>query len=457
MLHPEWVSKHKMPNTEIRKIRERYYLYNITSVWCPIKKRTKKKTLKQVGVIDKEYGLIPTGMSRKGKIPQGESKIKGEENFGKDFLSGFNKIDDPRSKRNRWYTLGEILLLSFLAILCGADGWTDIESYGKAKLKYLRKFFNYTHGIPSDDTIRRFFSAVDPTYFKKIFHKWIQHIAAGVSVEVISIDGKCSRRTYDEDNKMLHMVSAFSSDCNLVLGQEKVSNKSNEITAIPKLLHLLDIEGKIITIDAMGCQYSIADQITQGKGEYVFSLKGNQGNLLEDVTLFFEDITHGKYISSCLDFDKAHGRIERRECFICTDVTWLKELNPKWNSINSIVKIKSTREFKDVSKNTEETRFYISSIKTPKPKSMLSTIRKHWGIENTLHWVLDMSFNEDYSRIRKGHAPEVMAIIRHFTLNLLQQFKNDRQSIVGLRKICAWDENTLTQLLATSNFNKNSS
>ena len=264
-----------------------------------------------------------------------------------------------------------------------------------------------------------------------------------------------SRRSYDkeEDIKMLHVVSAFSSECNLVFGQEKVDEKSNEIVAIPKLLHLLDIQGKIITIDAMGCQYSIADQIVRGSGDYVFSVKGNQANLLEDVKLFFEDIRHEKNILHYEHFDKGHGRIEKREIFVCSDVKWLRELNPKWKSINSIIKIKTIREFKDKAKNIKEIRYFVSSLKDPKAKSILDIIRKHWGIENSLHWVLDMSFNEDYSRIRKGNAPEVMAIIRHFTLNLLQQVKSKRQSIAALRKICAWDQNTLNQLLAKANLN----
>lgn len=447
MKHPDWVMKHKIPNTEIRCIRGRYYLYNITSVWCPEKKRTKKVTLKSVGTITEEYGLIPAGMSRKGRVPEGASKIKDDPKSETSFMDKFETLDDPRAQQNQLYSVFEILLVTFLAVICGAEGWQDIENYGKAKIQVLRRYCEFRNGIPSDDTFRRFFRSINVEQFKEMFRLWVQSLARTVGAKVIAIDGKSSRRSYDGEGKMLHMVSAFASEARIVLGQEKVSEKSNEITAIPKMLTWLDVKGHIVTIDAMGCQVAIADQILRQEGDYIFSLKGNQGNLSKDVELYFADPAHNHKMSSYTDYDKGHGRLETRHCRISHDVKWLREMNPRWKSINSIIQIHSKREFKK-DKTTEEARYYVSSLKDYSPEQTLKAIRIHWGIENSLHWILDMSFNEDYSRIRKENAPQVMAIIRHFALNLLQQHKPKRQSIKGFRKICSWDDHSLDQLIS---------
>jgi predicted transposase YbfD/YdcC len=455
MAHPDWALKYKIPNSEIRCIRGRYYLYGITSVWCPEKKRTKKKTLKQIGVIDQEYGLIPTGMSRRGKVPKGASKIKDSAPLETNFLDEFKLVNDPRLERNQLYSVSEILLVTFLAVICGAEGWQDVENYGKAKVNYLRCYLDYHNGIPSDDTIRRFFRAVDPESFKQIFCTWVRSLANVVDAKVIAIDGKSSRRSYDGDGEMLHIVSAFATEVRIVLGQEKVSEKSNEIKAIPKLLDLFDVKGHIITIDAMGCQYAIANKIIKKEGDYIFSLKGNQGNLSDDVTLFFTKTNHKKTILSHIDYDKGHGRIETRECFVCNNVQWLRDRHPHWTTINSIIRIDATRELKD--KTTKESRYYISSLENTTPQAALKAVRQHWGVENTLHWILDMSFNEDYSRIRKENAPHVMAIIRHLALNLLQRCKPKRQSIKGFRKICSWNDSTLTALVSKNVCQDNSS
>lgn len=448
MAHPDWVLKHKRPNTEIRCIRGRYYLYNITSVWCPEKKRTKKKTLNQVGVIDPEHGLIPTGMSRRGRIPKGASKLKETPNEETNFLDDFSSMEDPRSSRNQLYSLSEILLVTFLAVMCGAEGWRDIENYGNAKIDFLKNYLPYENGTPSDDTIRRLFRHLNPDTFQHIFSQWVRNIAELVDAQVIAIDGKSHRRSYEKDGDMLHMVSAFAADARVVLGQQKTDCKSNEITAIPMLLELLDIKGHIITIDAMGCQHTIAKKILDKESDYIFSLKGNQGNLCQDVTLFFEDQLLTKNLPNTIQHDKGHGRLESRECFVCSDVQWLRERHPNWSSIQSIIKINASRKFEENSKNTQETRYFISSLKNPTPDAALIAIRQHWGIENSLHWVLDMSFNEDYSRIRKGNAPQIMSIIRHVAINLLQRYKSKRQSIKGLRKMCAWDNKTLADIIA---------
>jgi predicted transposase YbfD/YdcC len=272
----------------------------------------------------------------------------------------------------------------------------------------------------------------------------VQSLAKTVDAKVIAIDGKSNRRSYDGDGNMLHMVSAFACEARIVLGQEKVDDKSNEITAIPNLLEALDIAGHIITIDAMGCQFAIANTIVQKEADYVFSLKGNQGNLCDDVLTFFNDNDLKKQCKSFKACAKAHGRLETRECFVCNDVQWLRDRHPKWQTIKSILQVNATREEKG--KATHESRHFISSLDVT-PEEMLRAIRFHWSIENSLHWILDMSFNEDYSRIRKGNAPQVMAIMRHMALNLLLKGCEKGQSIKGLRKLCAWDENILDKIL----------
>jgi len=289
MQHPEWALKFKTKNTELRCIKGKYYLYNVTSQWDPIKKRPQKITGKQVGTISEEYGLIPTGMIRKGRIPQGKSPFKEDPKEDSSFCDTFGALKDPRSSRNQLYSVNEILFLTLAAVLCGAEGWQDVEDFGKIKISFLRQYFEYDHGIPSDDTIRRFYRSVDPTGFETLFREWVGTLAKITQTKVIAIDGKCSRRSYDGEGNMLHMISAFCTEARIVLGQEKVSDKSNEITAIPKMLDWLDVKGHIITIDAMGCQYAIANQILKKDGDYIFSLKGNQGTLSDDVRLYFED------------------------------------------------------------------------------------------------------------------------------------------------------------------------
>jgi len=455
MTHPDWVLKHKVPNSEIRNFNGKYRLYAITSKWSPEKKRTKKVTLKQIGIIDKEFGFIPTGMSRKGKVPKGESKMKSDVQLETNFLDHFEVIEDPRLQRNQLYTVEEILLVTLLAVICGAEGWQDVENYGKSKIKYLRCYLPYECGVPSDDTVRRFFRAINPDHFKEIFSKWVQCIANVAAAKVIAIDGKSNRRTFDGDSNMLHMVSAFATDARVVLAQEKVANKSNEITAIPLLLDLLDIKGHIVTIDAMGCQYAIANKIVDKGGDHIFSLKGNQGSLSEKVELFLNAPSTKNTCLTSTGYDKGHGRLETRICCVSNEVEWLRKEYKNWQTIQSVIRIDSTREVteKGVKKITQESRYHISSLKNLTPQVALCAIRDHWGVENTLHWILDMSFNEDYSRIRKGNAPQVMAMLRHMALNILQQGKLrqkklKRQSIRGLRKICSWDDDTLSELVS---------
>ncbi len=443
MSHPEWVLKHKKPNTQICCIRGKYYLYGRTSVWCPIKKRAKKITTACVGRIDPEKGLIPTGT-----VPRGGGAKKPKEPV---FMDDISHIPDPRKDQGKRFSFAEIFLCSLLATLCGADGWQDIEHYGRANLDFLRCFFPFTHGAPSDDTIRRMFSVLCPKAFKEVFQNWVRTLAVSLELQVIAIDGKCARRSYDgADGSMLHHVHAYSAQSHLVVGQEKVADKSNEITAIPKLLEVIDIQGQIITIDAMGCQFSIADLILSKGGDYIFSLKGNQGTLSEDVKLYFKELPKEDDCKTFKHVDKGHGRIEERICTLSANTAWLHELHPHWKSIKSIIKIQSTTEEKG--EISSETRYYISSLNKD-AAFILKAVRDHWSVE-AFHWILDMSFNEDYLRMRKGNAAETMAILRHFAFNMLQNFlkaeDNSRLSLKGLRKLCGWDKNTLKNVITIS-------
>ena len=365
------------------------------------------------------------------------------------FLEHFEDLEDPRSERNQLHSMPEILLLTLCAAICGAEGWQDVEDFGEAKIDFLKKFFPYKHGIPSDDTCRRFFRALDPEKFQELFRAWVQSFQLNLQDEIIAIDGKSSRHSFDHDKAMLHMVSAYATKTGLVLAQEKVSNKSNEITAIPKVLEWLDLKGNTVTIDAMGCQYKIADQIIEQEGNYIFGLKGNQGVLNEAVRTYFEakNVREFLDIKSCEDVNKGHGRLETRKCEVSHNVAWLQEQHPKWKTVKSLIRIESIRDIKG--KLSHETRYYISSLKET-PEKMLESIRSHWGIENELHWVLDMSFGEDACRIRKDNAPQIMSTIRHIAFNLLklQKSKMKRQSVKRLRKMAGWDDQLLKSIIS---------
>lgn len=453
MSYPAWVRKHRKKNTEIRLIEGKYYLYERTSTWSPEKKRAKKITGKYLGSIHPEHGLIPQGMSRRGPVPKGKTSLK-EDVKQAGFMDFFSKTEDSRSERNRLHLACDIIFIAFAAILCGAEGWSDIENYGKAKINLIKKFCTLKNGIPSDDTFRRFFRVLDPKKFKEIFSQWIAQIIQNTSGH-IAIDGKCLKGSCDENGNMIHIVSAFCTENNIVLGQDKVDEKSNEITAIPKLLEAIDIQGTIITIDAMGCQFKIADQIVEGKGDYILSLKENQGNLAKGVSNYFADKILIKNCKTGSQHNKGHGRTETRECVISEDIKWLHELNPKWTTIKTIILIKAKREFSEKSKEGRkrkgepefEHRYYVSSLRNKKPEMFSSNIRAHWGIENSLHWILDMTFNEDYSRIREKNAPEIAAIIRHFALNHIQMHKPENQSVKAYRKICAWNDDEMEKMI----------
>ena len=361
------------------------------------------------------------------------------------FLDFFEDLDDPRIERKKLYPINEILLLTLAAVICGSEGWLDIEAFGRGKLDYLKQFLPYANGTPSDDTLRRFFRRIDPKAFQERFAKWAESLSA-LNKKLISIDGKVSRHTFDGDQNPLHRVSAFASECRLVLAQAKVSDKSNEITAIPELLALLDLSGSIVTIDAMGCQRAIAQQIQEAKADYVLSLKGNQGILHDDVKLLFQDshiLGNRDKESLFVDVDSDHGRIETRQCKVLKIPPELAKTHD-WPGLKTVVEINSIREFKN--KVEHEKRYYISSLEV-EAKDMLHAIRSHWAIENSLHYILDIAFRDDESRIRKGNAPMNIGIIKQAALNMLRKNQRKRESIKGLRKVAGWNSDRLSQII----------
>lgn len=367
---------------------------------------------------------------------------------GVSFLNHFSQLEDPRIERKKLYPLNEIFLVTLTATICGAESWRDLEIFGFEKLDFLRQFLPFVNGIPSHDTFARVFSLIDPKMFGECFIQWVKSLQEVVP-ELISIDGKTLRRSFDKahSKSAIHLVSAFASESRLVLAQVKVDEKSNEITAIPSLLNLLAIKGAIITIDAMGCQKDIAQVITEKKGDYVLALKGNQGALHDQVKDHFELEQKNEFKGVKHDYhseyDKGHGRIEHRECWTTNQIDWI-EGTKDWAGLSSIAMVKSKRIIGD--KETTETRYYISSL-TSNAQLIARSVRAHWSIENTLHWTLDVTLNEDASRIRARNAPENMAIIRRIGLNLLQKAKPKDMSIKGLRKGAGWSKRILEDVL----------
>lgn len=322
--------------------------------------------------------------------------------------------------------------------------WVAIEPFGLAKEAWFTELPGLEHGIPLHDTFGEVYAAIDTEQFSVCFSRWVADLATITEGEVIAIDGKCLRRSIDQASKKaaIHMVSAWAQHNNLVLGQVKVNNKSNEITAIPKLLSRLNIAGAVITIDAMGCQKKIAEQIKQQGGDYVFSLKGNQGNLHDDVKTFFTSSLSPKVTS--VSYGGEHGRIETRSIRATADIAWLQQRHD-WKSLPSIIAVTATRETDN--KVTEQTRYFISSLDANDPERLERVVRAHWAIENNLHWVLDIAFDEDSNRTRKGHSAANLAVIRHIALNLIKAEKTSKVGIKTKRLKAGWDNEYLLRVI----------
>lgn len=362
------------------------------------------------------------------------------------FIDFFKQVPDHRIARKKLYPAEELLLLTFCGMISGCDSWEDLELYGEIKLDELKRYLPYKNGYPSDDTLRRFFRALDAKAFENCFVNWVKSFQLSLAEKVIALDGKTSRRSFDGENRPMHLVSAFASELGITLGQVKTAEKSNEITAIPELLELLDIVGATVTIDAMGCQTKIVEKIVEKQADYVISLKGNQGSLNNDTRLFFESPPAHMQFKQATCLNKGHGRLEERLCRVTDDIQWLTDLHPDWKNLKTIIEITGSRQIKEA--KVIEKRYYISSLPA-EPEKIAHAIRQHWGIENQLHWVLDVCFNDDQSRIRKGNAPQNIAIIKKTALNLLQIVKKTkpRISLKRMRKLAGWDADFLNTVL----------
>jgi len=362
------------------------------------------------------------------------------------FLDYFKDLPDPRQLGKVIYPLDEVLLLCLLAVLAGSEAITDIARFGERKLELLRRFRPFHDGTPSHDHLGDILATLDAEQFQRCFVAWVAALT-GVSADVIAIDGKTSRRSKRGTKEAIHMVSAFAARQRLVLGQVKVSDKSNEIVAIPALLEMLAIEGAIVTIDAMGCQRDIAAKIVAKKADYVLALKGNQGTLREDIELFateqkakgFRDTTVSRHET----VDGDHGRIETRTYTAFHDVAWLQERH-EWPGLQGFIMVESTREIGD--KIERETRFYITSLLWFAAQ-LAPVVRGHWTIENSLHWILDMIFRDDECRVSTNHAPANFTTIKHMALNLIRRAPG-KDSFRLKRKIAAWDDEFLASLIA---------
>lgn len=361
----------------------------------------------------------------------------------------FGDLPDPRIDRCKHHKLLDIVTIAICAVISNADGWTDIEAYGRAKEIFLRQFLERPSGIPSHDTFARVFAKLDPVAFQRCFVRWIDAIRDKLPGDVVAVDGKTSRRTHDAtiDLSPLHIVSAWSSANRLVLGQVRVDTKSNEITAIPLLLDMLDLKGCLVTIDALGCQTAIADKIIAQEADYVLACKGNQERIHTDVEQLFCKLQSTEQPAGVFDYIKmaseGHGRREIREIWTTAHLEALRD-RERWTKLQSVACVRSERT--SAGETTVETRFYLSSAASDAER-LANAIRSHWGIENQVHWVLDVVFADDVSRVRIDHSAHNLAIIRHIVLNMLRQETTLKSSLRQKRLRAGWDDTYLIKVL----------
>lgn len=367
-----------------------------------------------------------------------------EENAS-NFISHFSIIRDPRIDRTKKHPLNTIVFTAICAVIAGAEHWTEVEQFAREKEEWLSEYVDFPHGIPSHDTYGRFFAILSPKEFDKCFLSWVRSIHKKLQGEVIAVDGKTVRRSHDRTNakEALHLVHAWASENHMLLGQVETDTKSNEITAIPRLLKMLDVKGCIVTIDAMGCQKTIAGEITKQGGDYVFSLKGNQETIHEEVKLYWQDEKLKEEADHYETVEKDHGRIEKRSYRITSDIEWM-DAKPEWAKLKSIGMVDSERTIGKES--SVERRCYLTSLDAD-AKEFARAVRGHWGVENGLHWTLDIAFREDECRVRQGHAAQNFALLRRLALNLLKRDKTAKVGIKARRLKAGWSHEYLERIL----------
>ncbi len=365
----------------------------------------------------------------------------------------FEEIEDSRQQCKIKYTLVEVIVMTIIAVTAGAEHWNEIAMYCKSKIEMLKDEFGLKleNGIPSDDTFQRIFAIIKPKQLEKCFVNWVKFISNTLEKEIISVDGKTLRGSRNDDYSVIHMVSAWANKSGIVLGQLRVDEKSNEIPAVPELLDLIDVNNCIITSDAMSCQKKTVAKIHENNCDYVICLKGNQETLHEDVKLFFETALKEPQFYSFektkVMTEKGHGRIEKRQYFLATDIDWL-ENRAEWHRLNSIDMVKSIRIIDGV--KSYENRYFISSLTDISEFSQ--AIRSHWGIENNLHWCLNVNFNEDKCRMRVDNSGENLAVIRHISLNLYKSFTKVKLSMKAKRFRCSFDDKFLSSVILNNFF-----
>jgi predicted transposase YbfD/YdcC len=398
-------------------------------------------------------GFAPGLKTEKKAQPKLERQLTPIHEIQASLLTYVQDIPDPRVSRTQKHLLTDILVIAILAVIAGAQGWEDMENYGLSKQPWLSEFLELPNGIPSDDTFRRVFERIKPEALEQLLSQWLQHLSGSFVGEIVPIDGKNLKGSYDRNQgvKALHLVTAWASEQKLVLGQVKVESKSNEITAIPALLELLDLQGAIITIDAMGTQTEIVKQIQHQKADYIVALKANHPTLHAQVKSWFEQAQTSNFEGIEFSYDyhleKGHHRLEKRWCWAVPLATFggLYQQH-QWSGLQSIVMVKRVRRLWN--KTTCEVQFYLSSL--PADAQIIgNAIRKHWGIENQVHWTLDVTFNEDKCRIRSFHSPRNFALLRRVALNALNQESTYRRSLRQKSKRAAMDNNYMMAVLSS--------
>ena len=376
----------------------------------------------------------------------------------KSLVAHLSIITDPRVNRTKDHALIDILVIAICGLLCRAETFNDLEDFGRAKQDWFKTFLALPNGIPSHDTFNRVFSALDPKQFLEAFINWTQSLRQAVPDEIVAMDGKALRRALTADKNPKYIVSAWAEENGLVLGQLKVDEKSNEITAVPQLLRVLELSGCIVTLDAMGCQKNIAKEIKEADAEYVLALKGNQDTLHREVKEFLDDALaesktwhppgprpeiQAPLLATKKVVEKDHGRLETREYFQSAKLEWLVDRS-KWEGLQTVGMVQATREING--KISTERRYYLSSLPLDIDR-FARAVRSHWGIENKLHWVLDVHMGEDQSRARSGYAAENLATLRRLALNLLKSEKTKKRGIRGKQNNASWDHAYLLKLL----------